>query len=157
MGDIAAGPGWVIDGQTLLPRIVDLTAFRRGMASDPLRDVLESLWSGRPDDAAALLRAQRPTLRVRALQADCHLVAGRVALAVADYGRLVNEATGTPQEAVIRQHYGKALFSAGRYADAAEQFARALELREQAGADETRIASSRQALAVARRAAGGET
>lgn len=154
MGDIEAGPGWVIDGETLLPRIVDLAAFRRGLAGDPLREVLEALWSGRPEDAADLLRGQRPTLRVRALQADCHRDSGRVALAIADYVRLVAEAAGTPQEAVIRQHYGKSLYAAGRFADAAEQFALALELRERAGADGARVASSRHALAVARRAAG---
>lgn len=151
MRSIDGGPGWVIDGGTLLPRIVDVDEFRRGLAEDPLRDAVEALWSGRPDDAEALLRQHRLTLRVRALLADCSRDRGRAAQAVRDYRELVEECAGTAWEPVMRQHLGKALFVAARFAEAAEQFALALAQREAAGADEKLVASSRHALEVARR------
>lgn len=142
----------MIDGATLLPWVVDLPELRRGMADDPLRDAVEALWCGRPADAARLLEGREPTVRVRALLADCARDLGNLEKAREDYVALVAECEGTPWEAVMRQHLGKVLFTAGRPEEAAEQFARALELRELAGAEESLLASSRQALEVARRA-----
>lgn len=146
---IIGGPGWVIDEATLLPRMTDVVELRRGLAQDPLVDAIEALWSGRPDAAESVLRQHEPTLRVRALLADCQRDKGDVSRAVDDYVRLVDECLGTAWEAVMRQHLGKALFMAERVEEAAEQFARALSLREQAGADEGLLASSRHALQVA--------
>jgi hypothetical protein len=151
MDGIVGGPGWLIDGETLLPRIVDVDEFRRGLADDPLRDAVEALWSGRPDDAAAILRRHRPTLRVRALLADCSRDQGHPDRAVRAYRRLVDECVGTPGEPVMRQHLGKALFAGEHFEEAAEQFALALALREEAGAEEALLTSSRFALQVARR------
>lgn len=149
--DVAGGPGWVIDGTTLLPRVTDVEQLREGLAQDPLGEAVELLWTGRPAAAESLLRRHEPTLRVRALLADCRRDSGDVTGAVDDYRRLVAESGGTPWEAVVRQHLGKALFVAGRVADAAEEFARALALREAAGAEEGLLASSRHALRVATR------
>lgn len=140
----------MIDGATQLPRIVDLPEFRRGLADDPHRDAVEALWCGRPADAARLLGGRERTVRVRALLADCSRDLGDLETARKDYVVLVAECEGTPWEAVMRQHLGKVLFTAGRPEEAAEQFARALELRELAGADESLLASSRRALEVAR-------
>lgn len=148
--DLAGGPGWVIDYATLLPRIVDVPEFRRGLADDPLAAAVEALWSGRPEEAEELLGREQRTLRVRALLADCARDRGDVPRAVAEYERLVAETAGTPWEAVMRQHLGKALFTARRFADAVEEFALALRLREEAGADGDLLSSSRYALEVAR-------
>lgn len=152
MRDLPGGPGWVLDGVTLLPRIVDLTEFRRGTRDDPLGDVLEALWSGQARQALALLDRADETLRVRALRADCRRELGDLDGARADYAALVAECAGTPWEAVMRQHLGKVLFASHRYAEAAEEFARALALREADGAAEPLVASSRHALEAARRA-----
>lgn len=154
-GSVPGGPGWVIDGETLLPRVVDVQELRRGLADDPLRDAVEALWDGRPDEAEVLLRRHPPTVRVHALLADCRRDQGRAADAVDSYRVLLTECTGTAREPVMRQHLGKALFAAGRPAEAAEQFALALAQREAAGADEELLRSSRHALQVARRRVTG--
>jgi tetratricopeptide (TPR) repeat protein len=54
-------------------------------------------------------------------------------------------------QAFAHQHYGKSLFDQGQLAEAAEQFTAALRLRENVGAPEDQLASSRQALAAATR------
>lgn len=141
------GDGWEIDPRTLRPRITDLGVFRAALAEDALREPIEAMWSGRPMEAVALLDAREQTPRVRALRADALRDLHRHDEALGIYRELVVDAEGTPREAVMRQHYGKALFAAGIFEDAAAEFARALELRRAAGAPEDQIDSSRQALA----------
>src|SRR5690606_24686588 len=89
--DVAGGPGWVIDGTTLLPRVTDVEQLRAGLAQDPLGDAVELLWTGRPAAAESLLRRHEPTRGVRALLADCRRDRGDVTGAVADYRRLAAE------------------------------------------------------------------
>ncbi len=149
MNHIDGGPGWIIDGKTLLPRIVDPEEFRRSLADDPLREGIEALWSGRPDEAAELIEGHEPTFRTRALKADCLRDQGELDLAIAEYRELIDECAGTAWEAVMRQHLGKALFSASRFTEAGEQFAEALRLREDTGADQDLLTSSHYALRVA--------
>ncbi|WP_109472603.1 tetratricopeptide repeat protein [Ornithinimicrobium cavernae] len=143
--DIEGGPGWVIDGVSLLPRITDLAAFREGMAADPLAEAVEALWSGDPDRARALLAAEEPTVRVRALLADCARDLGRVDEALTEYAALLAECTGTPWEPVLRQHHGKTLLAAGRPEVALAEFESAYAMRVEAGAPDDLIASSAQA------------
>lgn len=86
---------------------------------------------------------------------DCARDRGDVSRAVGEYERLVAETAGTPWEGVMRQHLGKVLFTARRFADAVEEFALALRLREEAGADDDLLSSSLYALEVARGRAEG--
>ncbi|WP_223402032.1 GNAT family N-acetyltransferase [Occultella gossypii] len=145
----SGGPGWSFDPRTLLPRIDDLPAFRAAHRDDEALQVLEDLWSGRPDRAlphAEMLLATNDTPRHRALVADVLRDLGRHDEAVARYQELVAQAGVGPRQAVMVQHLGKALFAAGRIGDAAGAFRRALELRQAAGADAELIASSQYAL-----------
>lgn len=151
VADVYGGPGWVIRGADLRPAITDLEEFRRGIAADPLARALELLWSGAPGRALRALAAQEATPRVRALRADCLRDLGEAARAVAEYDRLLAEVRGTPREAVMRQHRGKALLAAGRPAQAQEDFERVVELRT--GGDPALLASAHQALEFARRLA----
>lgn len=146
--DVVGGPGWVIRAADLRPVITDPEAFREGLRDDPLLDALERLWGGDPDGALRLLRPLDPSVRVRALRADCRRDLGDVAAAVREYDRLVAECAGTPREAVLRQHRGKALLAAGAAARAVEDFTIAVALRQ--GADPALLASAEQGLAVAR-------
>ncbi len=143
--DLEGGPGWVIDGTTLLPRITDLAAFREGMATDPLADAVETLWSGDPSHARELLHTAPSTVRVRALRADCDRDLGDVDRALREYADLLAECTDSPWEPVLRQHHGKALLAAGRVEEALVEFERAHDLRVEAGAPADLVASSAQA------------
>lgn len=153
--DVEGGPGWVIDGATLLPRITDLAAFREGMASDPLADVVEALWSGDPARASELLHTSEQTVRVRALRADCARDLGDVDSALASYAELLAECSGSPWEPVLRQHHGKALFTAGRFGEALAEFEAALAMRRASGAPADLLASSEQARDRARQLVDG--
>lgn len=93
------------------------------------------------------------SIRVRALRADCHRDLGDHDVAVAEYDLLVEAVVGSPREAVIRQHRGKALLAAGRARAAVEDFQRVVVLRE--GGDPTLLGSAVQALDVARAAVEG--
>lgn len=77
----------------------------------------------------------------------------RFAEADALFRKVIAACVGRPDHGAILafayQHWGKSLFDQGRYAAAADRFARALALREAAG-DEELIASSRVALGTAR-------
>lgn len=143
--DVEGGPGWVIDGATLLPRITDLTAFREGMVQDPLAAAIETLWSGDPSRARELLHTADRSIRVRALLADCARDLGHVDQALREYAELLAECTGSPWEPVLRQHYGKTLLAAGRPEEALAEFETALRQRVAAGAPADLIASSAQA------------
>lgn len=147
--DVVGGPGWVISGRTLRPVITDLAAFRDEMDEDPLAAAIEQLWSGDPLEALDFLAAHEPSPRVRGLRADCLRDLGRDAEAIAAYEQLVKEASGGPREAVMRQHYGKALLSAGFCEHARREFSQALELRVRWSNDDALVASSRQAMEVA--------
>jgi tetratricopeptide (TPR) repeat protein len=97
----------------------------------------------------------RPTPRHRALHADVARDLGRTAEAIATYESIVAETAGTPREAVMTQHLGKAHWAAGNVAEAEAAFERALFLRIDAGAAEDLVASSREARDRARRALDG--
>lgn len=154
---VEGGPGWHIDADTLLPVIEDVELFRAALEDDPAVDVLVALWSGDPVQAEAEIRrllAEGETPRLRALLADSWRDQGRKDEAVAAYEELVSQAAGTPHEAVMQQHLGKALFVAGRFDEAADAFENALRLREAAGVDERLINSSKAALERARAGRG---
>lgn len=127
------------------------------MRDDSLAGPIELLWSGDPAGALAALDRLAPTLRIRALRADCYRDLGDFPRAVGEYDALVAECAGTSREAVMRQHRDKALLFAGELNRAIEDFQRVLDLREDD--DPTLLASAQQALAVARRtlAARGST
>lgn len=143
--DLPCGPGWVIDGGTLLSRVTDAAAFREGLAQDPLVDALEALFSGDPATARELLSAAEPTVRVRALLADCARDLGDTARAVREYADLLAEQAGSPWEPVLRQHHGKALLADGQTERARETFETTYSVRLREGAAPDQVASSAQA------------
>lgn len=143
--DVEGGPGWVLDGATLRPRITDLPAFRDGMATDPLAGAIETLWLGDPARARELLHTADSSIRVRALLGDCARDLGETDEAVRTYAELLAECTGTPREPMLRQHYGKALLAAGRAEEALAEFETAYAMRAAAGAAADLLASSDQA------------
>lgn len=150
---VEGGPGWRIRSIDLRPEITDLEAFRSGLRGDPLLDAIEALWGGDPTGALSLLVDQPDSFRVRALRADCRRDLGDHDVAVAEYDLLVEAVAGSPREAVIRQHRGKALLAAGRSGEAVEDFERVVDLRD--GGDPALLASAVQALEAARASAGG--
>jgi len=122
---------------------------------DPQTAALEGivlLWSGRPVEAEAVFveSGTCETLHGRALHADAWRDQGRLDEAITAYEELVAETAGTARDAVMTQHWGKALFVAGRYLEAARAFDRAHMLRVEAGAEASLIASSRSAAERAR-------
>ncbi|MFE6309332.1 hypothetical protein [Nocardiopsis sp. NPDC057823] len=148
-GRIPGGPGWYMDALTLLPVIEDVQEFRDAHEHDRALPVLERLWGGRPEEAepfALALAAAEPTIRHRALIADVRRDLGRIAWAVAEYGRLIDLSRGTAREAVLWQHLGKVHFVGQDYPQAARAFATALDLRLRDNTAEELVASSRLAL-----------
>lgn len=145
--DVVGGPGWVLSGESLDPVITDLPAFRAGLAPDPLASAIEALWTGHVDEARAVLRATPPSVRTRALLADCDRRAGDAWTAVAALRALVAEHEEDRWAPVLRQHLGKALLAEGEVDAARRELRLALEARLVSGADEGLLASSRQALA----------
>ncbi|SJM50821.1 hypothetical protein CZ771_04410 [Actinomycetales bacterium JB111] len=158
MPTVTGGSGWHFDSDTLLPVIDDEAAFRAAQGDDPTLELLVLLWSRRPGSALPIARdlvGSRPTPRHRALHADVLRDLGRTAEAIDIYDSLVAETAGTPREAVMTQHLGKAHWSAGNVSEALVAFERALTLRTEAGAPEDLVASSREARDRARRALDG--
>ena len=161
----SGGPGWHIDAETLLPVLDDEAEFRRVHAKDPALEGIVALWGGRAAEAEALfaaLAARDRSPRWRALRADAWRDLGRHDEAIDEYRDLVAHYAGTAREAGFVQHLGKALFAARRDAEAAEEFERAVELRRAAlgdGADPdpSLLASSEQALRLARERAARST
>ena len=153
-GDITGGEGWKIRGSDLRPEITDISAFREGLKHDPLAGALELLWTGHPDEAREALenfaKRQGPTVRVRALRADCLRDLGRPHEAVAIYDDLLHESLGTTRESFIRQHRGKALIAAERLNDAKAELNRVVEMRT--GGDPALLMSAVQALDFVHRA-----
>jgi len=153
---LESGPGWHIDRETLLPVIDDVSVFRVAHADDPIVEILVALWTGHPEDAENQLHqklAGSDALRLRALLADAWRDQGRTDDAISAYEQLVLETFGTPHEAVMQQHLGKALFVAGRYEEATQAFEKALSLRTGAAADKSLVKSSQMAAERARAAA----
>lgn len=154
MTGVPGGKGWIIRDTDLRPEITDLQAFQQAHESDPLADTLELLWTGHADEAIVALdnaaETLGPTVRIRALRADCLRDLGYPKEAVAIYEELFAEAQGTSREPFIRQHRGKALIAAGRTDEAHAEFARVVEMRT--GGDSALLASAVQALNFAQRA-----
>lgn len=141
--------GWHIDEETLLPVIDDEQEFREAHADDLALEALIALWSGRPIDAEGfLLRllAETDSPRMQALLADAWRDQGRHTEAIQAYLGLVADAVGSPGEAAMRQHLGKAYFAAGCLEEARSEFSQALALRLRDGAEPNLVASSRLAL-----------
>lgn len=145
--EIVGGPGWVIRATDLRPAITDAEAFAKDRQSDPLGDILTSLWSGDPAAALHLLEREPATQRVRALRADCYRDLGDSPRAIREYDDLVDETMHTSREAVMRQHRGKALLAAGDTVRAIGDFDRAVLLRQ--GGDPALLTSAQQALQAA--------
>jgi predicted Zn-dependent protease len=119
---------------------------------DPADAVLDALVGGRLDEAlrrADRLGASSPDspFRLRALAADVRSARGDHEAAIGTYRGLLAEVLGGPREAVVRQHLGKALFAAGQFTAAREEFDAALRRRVAAGASADLVAFSRLALA----------
>ncbi|MBB3674601.1 hypothetical protein [Modestobacter versicolor] len=119
-------------------------------STDPADAVLEALVAGRLDEAqrrADRMNASSPDspFRVRALAADVRSARGEHEEAIGAYRVLLAETLGGPQEAVVRQHLGKALFAAGQLTAARAEFDVALRRRSAAGAASGLVASSRLA------------
>jgi len=138
----------VLRGSDLRPAITDRTLFRQENSHDPLRHAVELLWTGAPERAQRILRQEPDSLRVRALIAECHRFRGDHESAVSSLRELVTESIGTRAEAVMRQHWGKALLDAGQVREAIDQFHIAVELRRDA--EPSLLASAQQALQFAR-------
>ncbi|WP_150118467.1 class I SAM-dependent methyltransferase [Actinomyces radicidentis] len=146
--DVIGVPGWVLSGESLAPAITDLPAFRAGLQEDPLAGAIEALWTGRVAEARVLLHgAAQPSVRTRALLADCDRRSGDAGAAVSALRSLLAEHEEDRWEPVLRQHLGKALLAAGEVDAARRELRLALEARLEAGADAGLLASSRQALA----------
>lgn len=151
---IPGGPGWQINGDTLLAEITDLAEFLAAHADDRCVHVLAALFQR---DTAAAVRALEPLLaadptstRLLALEADVWRDHGRFDEAADRYRRLIRGCDRPADQATLTQHLGKVHFAAGQYADAVECFERALTLRQQHAASTELIESSRRALARAR-------
>ena len=109
---------------------------------------------GRTAEAAEAVAAARnkdpDSFRLQVLDADILAATHRTESAVERLRRLAGSVGGTPAEADVLLHLGKAQFSAGLYGAAAQSFNRALELRVAAGAGAAKIYSSTLALRRAR-------
>lgn len=145
--DVVGGSGWVLSGESLDPVITDLPAFRTCLQEDPLAGAIEALWTGRVAEARVLLHGAQPTVRTRALLADCDRRTGDAGAAVSALRSLLAEHGEDRWEPVLRQHLGKTLLAVGEVDAARRELRLALEARLEAGADAGLLASSRQALA----------
>ena len=147
---IPGGPGWQMNGDTLRAELTDLDAFLSGHAGDRCVHVLAALFRGDVGGArsalAPLLAANPDNPRLLALEADIWRDEGRFDAAADRYRRLIWGCTQPLMQATLTQHLGKVHFAAGQYADAAECFRRALQLRDQHRAADDLVESSRRAL-----------
>lgn len=153
---MAEDPGWRIDPVTLREVVIDralLTArLHTAAAADRVwllrilgdleRSAVEGeavLAGGGPPGAATRIRPLLLLGHTRSWQRDWERATELHTEALA-------LATGTRWEAAAHQHWGKCLFEQGRYLEAAEEFAAALQARRAAGADPDLVASSTTAL-----------
>jgi predicted Zn-dependent protease len=157
---IPGGPGWQMNGDTLLAEITDLDTFLAEHAADRCVHVLAALFRR---DAPAARRALEPLLtespddaRLLALEADIWRDEGRFDDAADRYRRLIWGCDRPSLQATLTQHLGKVHFAAGQFAEAVECFRRALTLREELGASDDLVESSRRALERALQCGGSE-
>jgi tetratricopeptide (TPR) repeat protein len=147
---IPGGPGWQMNGETLLAEITELETFVAAHAADRCVHVLTALFQGDPPAARAALEpllAESPDdARLLALEADIWRDEGRFDAAADRYRRLIWGCDRASLQATLSQHLGKVHFAAGQYADAIECFRRALALREELGASDDLVESSRRSL-----------
>lgn len=144
--DVPGGPGWVVDGATLLPRITDLASFRAAGAKDPLLEAIELLWLGDPVAARAQLRGRKKSTRVLVFLADCDRAMGWYEASRIRYETLLREHEGDGWEPVLHDHLGKVLLQAGDPGAALRQFVTSLNLRRASGASAGLLAFSAQAV-----------
>ena len=147
---IPGGPGWQMNGETLLAELTDLETFLAAHAGDRCVHVLAALFGG---DIPAARRALEPLLsespddvRLLALEADVWRDEGRFDAAADRYRRLIWGCERPSLQATLTQHLGKVHFAAGQFAEAVECFRRSLALRLELGASDDLIESSRRAL-----------
>jgi Flp pilus assembly protein TadD len=147
---IPGGPGWQINGDTLLAEITELETFVAAHAADRCVHVLAALFQGDPPAARGALEpllAESPDdVRLLALEADIWRDEGRFENAADRYRRLIWGCDRASLQATLTQHLGKVHFAAGQFAEAVECFRRALTLREELGAPDDLVGSSRRAL-----------
>jgi Flp pilus assembly protein TadD len=112
--------------------------------------VLAALFQGDPPAARGALEpllAESPDdVRLLALEADIWRDEGRFENAADRYRRLIWGCDRASLQATLTQHLGKVHFAAGQFAEAVECFRRALTLREELGAPDDLVGSSRRAL-----------
>lgn len=152
----ASFPGIAINPETLLAEVIDEELCERALAlSTEVNDrILVLLARRRHNEAADLLvearMAEPDSLSLQILEADAAGAAHDSDRAIKLLQHLAREYRGTPNEAAVLQHLGKATFRAGRYRAAAASFAVALDLRVAAGDSASLIYSSTVALQRAR-------
>lgn len=152
----AGFPGIRINPETLLPHIVNEELCNSALAAstDPADRIFVLLARGQAADAAELLAEARykdpDSFRLRAFEAEVLRVSNRIDRAVELYRQLLGEVQGTPQEAVVLQHLGRAHYAGANTAAAVEVFSKALDLRVAESADAALIYSSAVALQRAR-------
>jgi predicted Zn-dependent protease len=152
----AGFPGIKINPDTLTPHIVDeeLCLSTLAASTDPSDRIFVLLAQGHPADAAELLAEARckdpESFRLRTFEAEVLRVSNRFDRSVELYKQLLAEVQGTPREAVVLQHLGRAYYAAGNTASAVDAFAKALDLRVAEAADAALIYSSTVALQRAR-------
>lgn len=147
-------PGVRIAADTLLPVIVDEQLAAQTLATGNAGDrTVVLLARGELHAASELVAdtrlAEPRNFRMRVLDADVTCAAGDPQRAITRLRSLLAEFAGSTDEAVIQHHLGLAYFSARDYHAAHTRFTLALSLREQAGAQEYLIVSSRRSLAAA--------
>jgi tetratricopeptide (TPR) repeat protein len=93
-----------------------------------------------------LLGESPDDVRLLALEADVWRDEGRFDEAADRYRRLIWGCARPSLQATLTQHLGKVHFAAGHVVEAVECFRRALAIREELGASEDLVESSRRAL-----------
>jgi predicted Zn-dependent protease len=147
---IPGGHGWQMNGETLLAEITELETFVTAHAADRCLHVLAALFQGDPQAARGALQpllAESPDdARLLALEADIWRDEGRFDAAADRYRRLIWGCDRASLQATLTQHLGKVHFAASQFVEAVECFRRALTLREELGASDDLVESSRRAL-----------
>lgn len=152
----AGFPGIKINPDSLVAEVVNAEACAEALAAstDPGDLIFVRLVEGHAAEAAELLAEARyadpASLRLRIFEADVLRVSHRLDRAVDLFRQLLAETHGTPDEAAIRQHLGRAYFASGNIAAAVESFTKALDLRVAGSADAALIYASTVALRRAR-------
>ncbi|MGP4032074.1 tetratricopeptide repeat protein [Pseudarthrobacter sp. 1C304] len=152
----AGFPGIKINPDSLVAEVVneEVCAAALAASTDPGDVIFVRLVEGHAAEAAELLAEARysdpGSLRLRIFEADILRVSNRLDRAVDLFRQLLAETHGTPDEAAIRQHLGRAYFASGNISAAVESFTKALDLRVTGSADAALIYASTVALRRAR-------